>query len=96
MNQSKDDEDISITEHHHNTKPDDYQYDHEKSDPSSPSLLQSYSFAGAVSLAGSIIEQKAEDARPLLPKAAFFMGDLRDGLPMVRSQSKFESFIFDR
>ena len=24
------------------------------------------------------------DARPLLPKAAFFMGDLRDGLPMVR------------
>jgi hypothetical protein len=23
------------------------------------------------------------DARPLLPKAAFFMGDLRDGLPMV-------------
>lgn len=26
----------------------------------------------------------ARDARPLLPKAAFFMGDLRDGLPMVR------------
>ena len=25
----------------------------------------------------------ARDARPLLPKAAFFMGDLRDGLPMV-------------
>jgi hypothetical protein len=25
------------------------------------------------------------DARPLLPKAAFFMGDLRDGLPMVRT-----------
>ena len=25
------------------------------------------------------------DARPLLPKAAFFLGDLRDGLPMVRS-----------
>jgi hypothetical protein len=24
------------------------------------------------------------DARPLLPSAAFFMGDLRDGLPMVR------------
>jgi hypothetical protein len=23
------------------------------------------------------------DARPILPKAAFFMGDLRDGLPMV-------------
>lgn len=23
------------------------------------------------------------DARPLLPKAAFFMGDMRDGLPMV-------------
>jgi hypothetical protein len=23
------------------------------------------------------------DARPFLPKAAFFMGDLRDGLPMV-------------
>jgi hypothetical protein len=25
------------------------------------------------------------DARPILPKAAFFMGDLRDGLPMVRA-----------
>jgi hypothetical protein len=24
------------------------------------------------------------DARPVLPSAAFFMGDLRDGLPMVR------------
>jgi hypothetical protein len=23
------------------------------------------------------------DARPILPLAAFFMGDLRDGLPMV-------------
>ena len=26
------------------------------------------------------------DARPLLPKAAFFMGDLRDGLPMINMQ----------
>lgn len=26
------------------------------------------------------------DARPILPKAAFFMGDLRDGLPMVRTK----------
>jgi len=25
------------------------------------------------------------DARPILPKAAFFLGDLRDGLPMVRN-----------
>jgi hypothetical protein len=25
----------------------------------------------------------AMDARPILPKAAFFLGDLRDGLPMV-------------
>ena len=24
-----------------------------------------------------------QDARPLLPKASFFLGDLRDGLPMV-------------
>ena len=24
------------------------------------------------------------DARPILPLAAFFLGDLRDGLPMVR------------
>lgn len=33
----------------------------------------------------SYVEQHATfDARPLLPKAAFFMGDLRDGLPMVR------------
>jgi hypothetical protein len=31
-----------------------------------------------------IDEQWAADARPLLPKAAFFLGDLRDGLPMVR------------
>jgi hypothetical protein len=28
--------------------------------------------------------QPAPDARPILPKAAFFLGDLRDGLPMVR------------
>jgi hypothetical protein len=32
-----------------------------------------------------IDEQWAPDARPLLPKAAFFLGDLRDGLPMVRN-----------
>jgi len=25
-----------------------------------------------------------QDARPILPKAAFFLGDLRDGIPMVR------------
>ena len=30
-----------------------------------------------------------EDARPLLPKAAFFMGDLRDGLPMLNLQATF-------
>ena len=29
------------------------------------------------------------DARPLLPKAAFFMGDLRDGLPMLNMQIAF-------
>ena len=29
----------------------------------------------------------SSDARPLLPKASFFMGDLRDGLPMVRFPS---------
>ena len=57
-------------------------------EPSSPSLLKSYSFGRVGSFAGSFIEQtsweaKAEDARPLLPRAAFFMGDLRDGLPMV-------------
>ena len=28
-------------------------------------------------------QQWCRDARPLLPRAAFFMGDLRDGLPMV-------------
>lgn len=27
-----------------------------------------------------------QDARPILPKASFFLGDLRDGLPMVRKQ----------
>eukprot|EP00934_Nitzschia_sp_Nitz4_P002803 Nitzschia sp. Nitz4//scaffold54_size114964//104087//105212//NITZ4_003872-RA/size114964-augustus-gene-0.24-mRNA-1//-1//CDS//3329554414//2793//frame0 len=31
----------------------------------------------------------AADARPLLPKAAFFMGDLRDGLPMLNMQAAF-------
>ena len=64
------------------------------SEPASPTLGQSYSFAGAVSLAGSFMERRTtweEDARPLLPKAAFFMGDLRDGLPMVRSTIAIES-----
>ncbi|KAG7360397.1 major facilitator superfamily transporter [Nitzschia inconspicua] len=32
---------------------------------------------------------EAFDARPLLPKAAFFMGDLRDGLPMLNMQAAF-------
>jgi MFS family permease len=32
---------------------------------------------------------EASDARPLLPKAAFFMGDLRDGLPMLNMQAAF-------
>ncbi|KAL7579539.1 hypothetical protein ACA910_007914 [Epithemia clementina (nom. ined.)] len=30
-----------------------------------------------------------KDARPLLPKAAFFMGDLRDGLPMLNMQAAY-------
>ena len=33
----------------------------------------------------SQLREKAFDALPYLPKAAFFMGDLRDGLPMERS-----------
>ena len=32
---------------------------------------------------------EAPDARPLLPRAAFFMGDLRDGLPMLNMQAAF-------
>jgi hypothetical protein len=28
------------------------------------------------------------DARPILPKIAFFLGDLRDGLPMVSEQGQ--------
>ena len=28
---------------------------------------------------------EVQDARPILPLAAFYMGDLRDGLPMVSS-----------
>ena len=69
-------------------RPPDHIYHHESTDVSSPSLLKSYSFAGAVSLAGTFTEKIswAEDARPLLPKAAFFMGDLRDGIPMVRKR----------
>mmetsp|Transcript_8325 Transcript_8325/g.9243 ORF Transcript_8325/g.9243 Transcript_8325/m.9243 type:complete len:642 (+) Transcript_8325:255-2180(+) len=55
-----------------------------------PSISKSCSFAHV----GSFIEQasweiKAEDARPLLPKAAFFIGDLRDGLPMLNMQAVF-------
>eukprot|EP00536_Pseudo-nitzschia_multiseries_P005630 jgi/Psemu1/254675/estExt_Genewise1Plus.C_1080032 len=57
-------------------------------------MSRSLSFAGVGSLAGGFIEQtswekKAEDARPLLPRAAFFMGDLRDGLPMLNMQAVF-------
>ena len=71
----------------------DHQYHHHDLDhdlSATPSLSKSCSFAGVGSFAGSFMEQtsweiKAEDARPLLPKAAFFMGDLRDGLPMVRT-----------
>ena len=29
-----------------------------------------------------------QDARPLLPKASFFLGDLRDGLPMVGKDAR--------
>ena len=33
-----------------------------------------------------------QDARPLLPKASFFLGDLRDGLPMVCYVSSTPNF----
>jgi hypothetical protein len=33
----------------------------------------------------SWVAKAVPDARRLFPKAAFFMGDLRDGLPMVSS-----------
>ena len=79
----------AMNENHTNHGHVHYQY-HGDSSPSSPSISQSYSFAGAISMAGSFMERRKweEDARPLLPKAAFFMGDLRDGLPMVRIQEK--------
>ena len=32
------------------------------------------------------LKKDIEDARPILPLAAFYMGDLRDGLPMVSLQ----------
>jgi MFS family permease len=32
---------------------------------------------------------QVNDARPLLPKISFFMGDLRDGLPMINMQTTF-------
>jgi len=56
-----------------------------------PALSKSLSFPGVGSIAGSFIEQsrKAEDARPLLPRAAFFMGDMKDGLPMLNMQAVF-------
>lgn len=46
------------------------------------SLYYNHSFAG---IAAAQRSWEAPDARPVLPKAAFFMGDLRDGLPMVCS-----------
>eukprot|EP00980_Cylindrotheca_fusiformis_P028105 scaffold22581_cov123-Cylindrotheca_fusiformis.AAC.2 len=36
-----------------------------------------------------VIPETLQDARPLLPKAAFFMGDLRDGLPMLNMQAAY-------
>lgn len=33
--------------------------------------------------------QDIVDARPILPSASFFMGDLRDGLPMINMQSVY-------
>jgi hypothetical protein len=37
--------------------------------------------------------QPAPDARPILPKAAFFLGDLRDGIPMVRIDMDTERLV---
>lgn len=35
------------------------------------------------------LSDTAIDARPILPKVAFFMGDMRDGLPMLNMQAAF-------
>ncbi len=80
----------SINESHNRNGPVHNHQRHGEVSQSSPSLSQSYSFADAVNLAGSFMERTTweEDARPLLPKAAFFMGDIRDGLPMVRIQKR--------
>ena len=88
----KDHADVPVDQYH------DYGHDHGLVE--TPALSKSCSFAGVSSFAGSFMEQtswelKAEDARPLLPKAAFFMGDLRDGLPMVRTEKlSILSFFF--
>jgi len=61
-------------------------------EPPAQMLSPSLSFTGVGNFPGSFMEQtstswekKVKDARPLLPKAAFFIGDIRDGLPMVRT-----------
>jgi hypothetical protein len=57
---------------------------HDEGNASSAPTIDRQSLSAHAGLA-PIDEQWAPDARPLLPKAAFFLGDLRDGLPMVRN-----------
>jgi hypothetical protein len=35
------------------------------------------------SIRGQETWEQVNDARPVLPKASFFLGDVRDGIPMV-------------
>ncbi|CAB9514773.1 MFS-type transporter [Seminavis robusta] len=44
---------------------------------------------GAAEDWGDIHVPQVVDARPILPLAAFYMGDLRDGLPMLNMQAAF-------
>ena len=56
--------------------------------PYGNSTVEQYGSLPNPQTSASLVDQDEDwgevvDARPILPKAAFFMGDLRDGLPMV-------------
>eukprot|EP00550_Attheya_septentrionalis_P006071 CAMPEP_0198296886 /NCGR_PEP_ID=MMETSP1449-20131203/34359_1 /TAXON_ID=420275 /ORGANISM="Attheya septentrionalis, Strain CCMP2084" /LENGTH=627 /DNA_ID=CAMNT_0043997623 /DNA_START=204 /DNA_END=2084 /DNA_ORIENTATION=+ len=41
------------------------------------------------SIRGQETWEQVNDARPVLPKASFFLGDVRDGIPMLNMQSSY-------
>jgi hypothetical protein len=53
--------------------------------PQSPSSDHHYrqEQSSPTSIRGQETWEQVNDARPVLPKASFFLGDVRDGIPMV-------------